>query len=329
MIILVAAFQVAAVVLLAAQREWIVQFGDTVYLRTMPVDPRDIFRGDYVRLDYEISRLPRKLWADDLKNHPRLTSSSRSAEDLRVFTVLKKNSEGLGQAVRVTSQRPESGFFVRGRIDWYRENVIRVNYSLEALFVEQGKGIEIEKKRGRGEEMRIPMEVEVGVGENGLGVIKGYRWSPVGLGLQIDRGEDGQPIRARLSLLNASEEPLAVVDLPRGQSYELRGDFRTSYRRNQWRWVGRKDRPRTSQEDIVVLQPKETHETVINFNNPDWFIRKRGRKISLSEDRERNWQRFRFIYRPPPPSKINDLQNSERVYNDEILSAAFRGARVD
>jgi hypothetical protein len=31
--------------------------GTMIYMRTAPVDPRDIFRGDYVRLNYDISRL--------------------------------------------------------------------------------------------------------------------------------------------------------------------------------------------------------------------------------------------------------------------------------
>lgn len=32
--------------------------GDTILLRIVPVDPRDLFRGDYVILSYDLSRLP-------------------------------------------------------------------------------------------------------------------------------------------------------------------------------------------------------------------------------------------------------------------------------
>ena len=32
--------------------------GETIRLRTVPVDPRDLLRGDYVILGYEISRIP-------------------------------------------------------------------------------------------------------------------------------------------------------------------------------------------------------------------------------------------------------------------------------
>jgi hypothetical protein len=36
---------------------WPIWTGETVYLRTRPVDPRDLFRGDYVVLAYDIDRV--------------------------------------------------------------------------------------------------------------------------------------------------------------------------------------------------------------------------------------------------------------------------------
>jgi len=36
---------------------WPVWTGETIYLRTRPVDPRDLFRGDYVVLAYDIDRV--------------------------------------------------------------------------------------------------------------------------------------------------------------------------------------------------------------------------------------------------------------------------------
>ncbi|HIE31672.1 MAG TPA: hypothetical protein EYP67_04720 [Methanosarcinales archaeon] len=38
-------------------------FGQEIVLKTDPIDPRDLFRGDYVTLSYEISRI-------DLNNIP-------------------------------------------------------------------------------------------------------------------------------------------------------------------------------------------------------------------------------------------------------------------
>jgi uncharacterized membrane-anchored protein len=49
---------------MAAEREYIVLTGKTVYLRTAPIDPNDPFRGQFVRLNYEISTIPKDLTKD-------------------------------------------------------------------------------------------------------------------------------------------------------------------------------------------------------------------------------------------------------------------------
>ena len=40
-----------------AYKEYTLQTGKEVLLKTVPVDPRDLFRGDYVTLRYEIGTL--------------------------------------------------------------------------------------------------------------------------------------------------------------------------------------------------------------------------------------------------------------------------------
>lgn len=44
---------------LGGEREWVLRTGRTIYLRTIPVDPRDVMRGDYVRVAYEMSSVSR------------------------------------------------------------------------------------------------------------------------------------------------------------------------------------------------------------------------------------------------------------------------------
>src|SRR5688500_4585292 len=53
----VGALQILAVLGFAGMREAAVRLGTEVILATVPVDPRDLFRGDYVVLNYEISSL--------------------------------------------------------------------------------------------------------------------------------------------------------------------------------------------------------------------------------------------------------------------------------
>ena len=43
---------------MAGEREHILRNGKIIYPRTAQIDPRDLFRGDYVRLHYEISSIP-------------------------------------------------------------------------------------------------------------------------------------------------------------------------------------------------------------------------------------------------------------------------------
>src|SRR3954468_14416646 len=53
-----AAFQLLVLCGMIAIKAIPYQTGDTVLLRVVPVDPRDLLRGDYVILGYEISRVP-------------------------------------------------------------------------------------------------------------------------------------------------------------------------------------------------------------------------------------------------------------------------------
>src|SRR5262245_39653295 len=64
-ILLVMALQTAALGYMIVDRQAVLNTGRVVTLKVAPVDPRDIFRGDYVILSYEISRLePPKLQGD-------------------------------------------------------------------------------------------------------------------------------------------------------------------------------------------------------------------------------------------------------------------------
>jgi uncharacterized membrane-anchored protein len=97
--------------------------GYPVYmLRTAPVDPRDLLRGDYIILGYEISRLPEKYKDDELP------------EDY-VYVQLKRDGDfwTMGE---VTSWEPDDGTpFLQAR----REGR-RLVYDLEKYFVPEGKG---------------------------------------------------------------------------------------------------------------------------------------------------------------------------------------------
>ncbi len=57
--ILVLALQSAWLLGTAAMQERVLRVGQVILLETQPVDPRDLLRGDFVRLNYKISDVPR------------------------------------------------------------------------------------------------------------------------------------------------------------------------------------------------------------------------------------------------------------------------------
>jgi uncharacterized membrane-anchored protein len=177
--------QVLVLGVMAAERELILNTGDRVYLRTAPIDPRDPFRGDFVRLSYEISRVSR----DQLKGT--LDEDEKQKGD-PVYAVLEEGAEGLYNLDYLTDEAPADGIYLRGRVrhGWRparSRNAVAVKYGIEKFFVEQGTGKDIERRRGTRSGLQVPMEVEIAVGSDGTAVIRDFRWSRLGMSLKMLR----------------------------------------------------------------------------------------------------------------------------------------------
>ena len=77
------------------QRAEILRNGQEVRLEVVPVDPRDLFRGDYVVLDYRIASV-------DLPKDA--TDAFRRGQ--KVFVTLRPDEKGKARAVAISSERP-------------------------------------------------------------------------------------------------------------------------------------------------------------------------------------------------------------------------------
>jgi len=98
--------QVALLIGIITYRQYWVATGEKVLLRTAPVDPRDIFRGDYVSLRYDISTLD----LDGLgvkesfkPNEKVLLSSKKILTTSSVLRLLVKNFHQKGGSFRAVS----------------------------------------------------------------------------------------------------------------------------------------------------------------------------------------------------------------------------------
>jgi uncharacterized membrane-anchored protein len=328
--------QVLTLAYMAGEREWILHAGKTVWLRTAPVDPRDVMRGDYVRLVYDLSRVERPLWHDGLTDTNRIEELSRRRA--RVFASLRVGPEGRAEIVTLSDRRPAGGLFLRGRAESAWGNALQVRYGIEAFFMEQGRAEELEKQRLH-ERSGVPLNMEVALGRNGIGVLKGYRWEPLGITVEFDTlrrtNQSGSfpavqnlIIAANVELKNHGPDDIAIVDLPEGRSFALIPDMR--WGETHYRWPGETNAvPQPQPESVVILKPGESHRTRLDLTRPQWFVEntapdaKTKNAVALQEV-EPNWNiRFRLEYRPPPVEASAGLPNAKLIYHSRLPSRGF------
>lgn len=161
-----------ALLALVQQRASILKSGTEVRLRTVPVDPRDLFRGDYVVFSYPISVV------DTGKD----AGTFKSGET--VYVTLGRDAEGFARAVGVSRNWPSTGgdaVVIAGRVTSTSacalndsgefdcngdRRRLRIAYGIESYFVPQGEGRAIETT----DKARI--EVVVAVSSSGEAAIK-------------------------------------------------------------------------------------------------------------------------------------------------------------
>jgi len=146
--------QVALIALMVADRVRILRTGTEVVLKTRAVDPRDLLRGDYVVLNYDISSVS----TGDLKD----TLAPRS--NFFMYVKLAPTPDGFHQAVSIHRDRvavAAGEVLIRGRVSDVSSvtcgadrkgfcSSIQLNYGLESFFVPQGEGRDLEKARNEG-----------------------------------------------------------------------------------------------------------------------------------------------------------------------------------
>ena len=172
--------QILSLVVFVIYQESLKDTGTKVVLQTIPVDPRDLLRGEYVALRYEISevtienircyRLCLGYDLEDTSNRPRSRKEFLSSiQGENIYILLTK------QPYRPETQTtpPDSSWYVydindsysfdnkpegiesviiKGRIDEVEEifteidSLIRisVDYGIEQYFIEEGKGTVVE-----------------------------------------------------------------------------------------------------------------------------------------------------------------------------------------
>jgi uncharacterized membrane-anchored protein len=132
--------QVAVLLFMAANQEYILAAGEKVMLKCEPIDPRSLFSGDYVILNYEITRT--KL--DTITLKPGEKQPFRVNETIYIALEKPESSEYWRAAAASRDIHWLKSMYktvIRGRIDRYRN----IKFGVEDYFVPQYEGINIEK----------------------------------------------------------------------------------------------------------------------------------------------------------------------------------------
>lgn len=150
--------------------------GTHMTLKALPIDPRDLFRGDYVILKYDISTLE----ASKMK----LPKDAKRGQKIWVLMAPSKtNAQAPWHAVSILSKYDSAlaGQLIKGTIISHRNHTnagkkcaiprcgsIRVSYGLEKYFLPEGTGKELEESRNAKN-----LSVLLAVGDDGTAAIRG------------------------------------------------------------------------------------------------------------------------------------------------------------
>ena len=140
-------------------KQYTLQTGIEVRLKTVPVDPRDLFRGDYVILRYDINRIG----LDSI-----LSDGRPFIKDDKIYLKLDTSSK-YARPTQISRNRFDEGLFIEGIITNTNNHVLSAKYGIESYFVNQGTGKEIERKIGN-------IDVIVAIDKQGNALIKSLQY---------------------------------------------------------------------------------------------------------------------------------------------------------
>ena len=131
-------------VLLAAPHVWTTVTGDEIHLKTVPVDPRDLFRGNYVDLHYEIESVDSRLLDDSTRS---LLIQKNRGDYKNVYVQLQQNNNGLYEAALVTLKKPQKGTYLKGRLHIPYDTTsssLQIKYGLDNFYAPSDKAKKME-----------------------------------------------------------------------------------------------------------------------------------------------------------------------------------------
>lgn len=140
-----------------ANKQITLSTGTPILLETQPIDPRSLFQGDYVRLNYSVGTM-----------QVNQKTAEAFHEGDRAFTVLQQDGK-YWKAVSIHAQRPEPApgqLVMRGEVesvnsftkDEVRLHEVRIDYGIGNYFVPEGEGRNLERPAGQVIDVQVAVD---------------------------------------------------------------------------------------------------------------------------------------------------------------------------
>jgi len=136
----VAALQVLSLLGMIGFKYSVIATGRTVTLQSVPIDPRDLMRGDFVRIRFAINRLDLTLLAGG-------DSTFQPGDE--VYVTLKDTGPAW-TPVRASALLPvlkEDEAVIKGKIVNVEGRMSLLDYGIDSYYVPEGKGRDAERVR--------------------------------------------------------------------------------------------------------------------------------------------------------------------------------------
>lgn len=327
LVILAVAFQVGVVATMAISREWILANGTAYTFQTAPIDPRDIFRGDYVRLSYLFSIL-------SVEHLDQAIIENGLHKGQKVYLALEIDSNGMAQGKKLYLSAPANTPYLLGRslqvwpYQGYREisderkkkihlGPLSLKFGIEQYYVEQGRGLDIERKRGGRNDFQLPMLIHTRVSGAGEAVIHSYDWAEIAVKTEIARSperdapdEEASAV-IRMVLRNETDKTITLPLKPGDCSFALIATLGAPVGATEF--AGERVECADARSEPVLLEPGGLHEVNFDLNRPVWRVQHNNKQTSMGR---LPWNyRYRIVYQGETLTGVKGL----------IQSRAFHG----
>lgn len=141
--------------------------GESLYLKTVPYDPTDLFRGDYVQLQYEIESVDIGIVDPELYTGTKESEFEYYNVNERDVYIWYDNSSGYIEAERVSADKPPHRNYIKAELMYvandfrqqpeFEDEAEELSYQafldigLDRFYLQQGTGRALEEMSLRGE----------------------------------------------------------------------------------------------------------------------------------------------------------------------------------